>query len=344
MRFYGFTGGHGSYAQVLRGFQEAFLPKKIATYAVDDGRHRHSTVAANHKVGVFLGPPVTARVMLASGHATRFVMVAPNSTWLPDELVRLLEEVATEILVPSEWAREILLKYTSRPVMTVQHGVLSGFRHSPVLEESVQKTYGRGAFDVAHFSSTGRQRKGTRELILAWRLLRKRGALPPLARLFIVIPSDEGLTVQLDVGPSEDIAYRDRLNFPPEQLSQIYSECHVVCQPSRGEAFGMVPLEALASGTPVIASRCTGHEQWMTGLGVDHGVVSVRMGALEPIDDGPGALAPALDVEALANALDYASRHFLALKEAALSSAAAIRERHSWKRQLAEFQLRIDKE
>lgn len=342
MRFYGFTGGYGSYAQVLRGFREGFAPKRVPVYAVDDTVH--SVVGANHKVGVFLAPPAVARVMLASQHEKRIVMIAPNSTWLPEDLMGMLEQVATELITPSDWATWIVQGFTRLPVSTVPHGISQSFKPSPVHERSTSETYDMGAFDVVHLASTGRQRKGTRELVAAWRLLRKEGALPEQARLFLVLPSDEALTVRLDTGESEDIKFQERLNLPPAELAALYTESHVICQPSRGEAFGMVPLEALASGTPVVATTGTGHEQWVRDLSVYEGFVRVEMGRMEPIDDGPGAHAPSLDVETLARALEYSCRHWKMLKEGAMQNADQIREKHSWKLQLAAFRARMERE
>ena len=38
------------------------------------------------------------------------------------------------------------------------------------------------------------------------------------------------------------------------ELARLYAESHVAVFPSRDEAFGLVSLEAQASGTPVIAT------------------------------------------------------------------------------------------
>jgi phosphatidylinositol alpha-mannosyltransferase len=71
----------------------------------------------------------------------------------------------------------------------------------------------------------------------------------------------------------------------PEDLPLTYAGCDVYCAPSLGgEALGIVLLEAMASGTPVVASRIPGYDE------------TVRDG----ID---GILVPPADPDALASSL-----------------------------------------
>jgi len=52
----------------------------------------------------------------------------------------------------------------------------------------------------------------------------------------------------------------ESLGFVPEdELINLYSSAHVVMYPTRADTFGLVILEALASGTPVIASDIPSH-------------------------------------------------------------------------------------
>jgi phosphatidylinositol alpha-mannosyltransferase len=49
---------------------------------------------------------------------------------------------------------------------------------------------------------------------------------------------------------------------PNEELPSVYRSCDVYCSPALGgETFGIVLIEAMASGTPVAASRIAGYEQ-----------------------------------------------------------------------------------
>jgi len=115
----------------------------------------------------------------------------------------------------------------------------------------------------------------------------------------------------------------------PTDARQIYQVHHVVCQPSRGEAFGCVPVEARACGVPIVATNCTGH-----GAHVDvnaPGVIVVPSGDFGPIDDGPGALAPTVSPDAIGDALRRAYAQWPSLMQAAQKAADDVREKWSWK-------------
>lgn len=53
--------------------------------------------------------------------------------------------------------------------------------------------------------------------------------------------------------------------LPPEDIPKIYRTCHVFVSPATGrESFGIVLIEALASGIPVCASKIKGYEEVIT--------------------------------------------------------------------------------
>jgi len=98
-----------------------------------------------------------------------------------------------------------------------------------------------------------------------------------------------------------------------EELARLYNEAEVVVSPSLYEGFGLPAAEAMACGTPVVA----------TGAGAFP----------ELIEDGAtGVLVPARDVQALAEAL----RRLLADPARARTMGAAARqrvaERFTWRR------------
>ncbi|MEM9561976.1 MAG: glycosyltransferase family 4 protein [Actinomycetota bacterium] len=128
------------------------------------------------------------------------------------------------------------------------------------------------------------------------------GALP---REFIVDISDEAEVVELArfyEGPAylDQLRARlapditDRVRFlgaiPQDELVELYRLADVVANPSYSEAFGMSLIEALACGTPVVASRVGGMvdivgDDGTVGLLHDRGDVDqLAAGLLELLD------------------------------------------------------------
>ncbi len=87
------------------------------------------------------------------------------------------------------------------------------------------------------------RRKGGPELLEAFQRVRRR---VPNATLTIV-----GCTPAVST-PGVHVIGR----VPPEQVSHFYETAALFCMPSRREPFGIVYLEAMQAGLPVIASDC----------------------------------------------------------------------------------------
>jgi len=89
------------------------------------------------------------------------------------------------------------------------------------------------------------------------------------------------MTQELGISNSVDFLGTAR----PEDLPRLYADCDVYCAPGLGgETLGIVLLEAMASGAPVVASRIPGYDETIRD-GID--------GILVPPGE-PDALASAL--------------------------------------------------
>jgi glycosyltransferase involved in cell wall biosynthesis len=294
--------------------------------------------AAEH--GVFTGALGHVESMLQhAAHRQRWVMVAPNSTLVPQGLVREVRRVATTVLAPSDWAAGVLRDLFDLPVLCVAHGVARDFAVSAELVERRESGYTGGVFKVLHFSTSDRERKGTLELIRAWQLLMNERRLPEQASLAQIL--DYAARARLIERLSDEelrtphAIFLSRVDLAPKQMAELLGSANIVCQPSRGEAFGLIPLEALCCGVPVVATACTGHSQYLhEGL---LGAQIVPHHALAPSDDVPEAMAPEVRVEDIAQAIETAFGRWTALHEGALTSAGALYEQWSWRRQLAPF-------
>ena len=66
---------------------------------------------------------------------------------------------------------------------------------------------------------------------------------------------------------------------PPEELVALYQAADIVAVPSYNESFGLVAVEAQASGTPVVAARVGG-----LPIAVEDGVTGLLVDSHEPED------------------------------------------------------------
>src|SRR5262249_32619426 len=87
---------------------------------------------------------------------------------------------------------------------------------------------------------------------------------------------------------AQELGVRDRVDFvgmkSPHEVADLMRQSSLLVLPSRAESFGLVLVEALACGIPVVATRCGGPADIVT--------------------DQVGSLVPPEDVEALALAID----------------------------------------
>lgn len=337
VRLYGVTYGHGSQAQVTRGVALALGARLSGVVSLDDVgdlEELESPGGAGATHGIFTGPPNQVDSLAQNNaHRHRLGMLVPNSNLVPKQLLAFYESCCTELLSPTSWAVTQLRRLTTLPVRLAPHGVFDEF----VPNDEVRERLPKDRFVVLHLSTSDRERKSTLQLLEAWRQLNWKQAqlnlvLDRAARsaLFDAL-EDRGATFP----PGVEIF--PRYGGAPEDMARLYSAHHVICQPSRGEGFGLCPLEARACGVPVVATDCTGHEEHLKGATHEDGVVIVQSGDLAPIDDMPGALAPEVTVQAIAEALEAARDGWSDLNVTAREKSPEVRQRWSWPNAMATF-------
>ena len=98
--------------------------------------------------------------------------------------------------------------------------------------------------DYVLFTGTLEPRKGIDDLVDAWRAL-------PRPRPRLVLCGGMGWGTRIEEGDGVELTgYVSR-----EKLRELYRRALVFAYPSRHEGFGIPPLEAMACGAPVIATR-----------------------------------------------------------------------------------------
>ena len=253
VRLYGVSRSNGSFGRVAAGLREGLEDLgAFAGFVPIDSLEEDDEVfpGAQATVGLFTGPPSMVRAMATYGeHERCYAILALNSEWLPEKLIAGMIEY-TKIVSPSSWGAKVIERYTGELITPYHHGVSKLFTARSPDKPPLRAAYDDGQFRVLHLSSTDRGRKGTDELVKAWCMLVKQNALGLYPKLHLIVDVPEGTFPQADDEPT--IAFPTRnLNLPAQQMCALYQGYHLVCQPSRGEGFGMVPLEARASGVPV---------------------------------------------------------------------------------------------
>ena len=159
-------------------------------------------------------------------------------------------------IAASSYSRQSLIDHGVNPnrISVVPYGVDVNF-FTPAHSTS-------GPFTVLFVGQPVRQ-KGIHYLLEAWRRLKF-----PNAELRIAGKSSRG-NLMLSRFSSE-FTYRGVLDW--NELREEYRHADLVCLPSLSEGFGLVTLESLACGTPVVATTAAGSSEILSE-GVDGFVI-----------------------------------------------------------------------
>jgi glycosyltransferase involved in cell wall biosynthesis len=125
------------------------------------------------------------------------------------------------------------------------------------------------------------ERKGVRWLLEAFAVCRRDDP-----RLTLALVGDGELRSQLEkraaeLGVAEAVTFAGAV--PPARALRMMHRYDLLVHPSRYETFGVVVVEALAAGLPVIVTRCGGPEQTLAGI-------EASAGELIEVEDGAGAI------------------------------------------------------
>lgn len=224
-------------------------------------------------------------------------------------------------LAASEFTKRTLVEngVSAEKIRVVPYGVdLTRFHPAA----SNEKSHGSdGASDAPFrvlFAGQMIQRKGLSYLLEAW----KRLALPHAELILVGRGGADGHLLAKYEG-----LYQLKVASSVEHLRELYQTSDVCCLPSLIEGFGLVYLEALACGTPIIATPNTG--------------------AADMIRDGEeGFIVPIRDTQTLMEKLSWCYENRRELGEMR-ARARRVAERHTWeafrgriRSEIAEFERR----
>jgi glycosyltransferase involved in cell wall biosynthesis len=156
------------------------------------------------------------------------------------------------VAVSSSLARRIATYEPRTRIHTIGNVIDTGF-FAPA--DDVERTI---ALTVA---PTLDESKGTDLLLQAWRDARLRTALPPL----VVVGADPGARyarLAAELGLGDDVTFTGRVTR--DRVRELLHQARFYVSASRFETFGVALAEALATGVPVLSTRCGGPEDFVS--------------------------------------------------------------------------------
>ncbi|WP_297513677.1 glycosyltransferase family 4 protein [Thermococcus sp.] len=236
--------------------QHAFTP--LALKAVSAGRKAgKATLLTTHSINYENSPLIKALARMAFPYY-RYYLHNPH-----------------RIIAVSRASKEFMRRFTRVPIEVIQNGVNVDFFDIPLSKEEAKEKLGLGEGVILYVGRL-EPRKGVSTLINAMKhvdgtlLIAGQGSMLPLLRERAKL-----------LGVSKKVKFLGVVEY--SRLPLYYRASDVFVLPSLSEAFGIVLLEAMASGTPVIGTK---------------------VGGIPEIIDGCGLLVPPGNAKELANAIN----------------------------------------
>jgi len=204
---------------------------------------------------------------------------------VPRDWVQCMNDM-NEVWMTSQFALDSFKRSGVRvPMYNIGEGVDPGYFHpgiTPFTDQPKQK------FRFMSNFAWGR-RKGVDVLFEAFR--REFDADEDVCLMLKTLPSYQGHKIKDELKllyNRKDAApvYLYDLEFPKWELARFYTMGSVFLWPSRGEGYGLPPLEALACGMPVLASNHSAHLEFLTKNGKPRPGVELIEGTVDEYKKG----------------------------------------------------------
>lgn len=207
-----------------------------------------STTYDDQKVGLLFHNPYS---VLKMENPYRIVFTMFESSKIPDDWPEYLNG-ADKVLVPSRWCQEVFRK--SGVETTV---VPLGFDNNIFkYYERINKRKARKDFVFLHYNAFN-IRKGFTELFKAFTQEFQKDE--PVKLILKTNLRSIPIPIRQEMYPNIKIIHEE---LPEKGLVELIKESDCFVFPSRGEGFGMTPLECMATGMPAIVPNAHGISEY----------------------------------------------------------------------------------
>jgi glycosyltransferase involved in cell wall biosynthesis len=117
--------------------------------------------------------------------------------------------------------------------------------------------------------------------------------------------------------------------FETHDLVRLYHKCHCLVYPTSGEGFGMIPLEAMATGMPTIVTNATGCADY-AHLGIPISATMVKADWHDHVYNDDTGYWAAPNIDELLKTMESVVNEYQEIADFALKSARTIHSEWSW--------------
>ena len=239
----------------IRYWQEVYLrafTQYRSRWGVPDLIHAHSYLGALAAAAIYRSHGIP---YVVTEHLSRMTRGPAALSQRIQRAIRMAYAEASALYAVSADLAEAMRKYTDRPI----DGVIPNMVNTDFFAPTAEPIRPTDAWQLCSIGDPWRM-KGLDLLIAAVGMAQQRTGRPIRLKLADKIPGRAQLLPIIDKWE-----LRDRVEFlgwlPKAAVRDLLRKSHACVSASRYESFGITMIEALACGTPVIATRTAGGRQ-----------------------------------------------------------------------------------